>query len=148
MMVWQNAWMVVAVSSSSLSAAADRARSLRVGQAVRAEPARSGFGTRPGKEIVDIAMDPRAERARRKLGEGDGGDRARFGAACQQHRQAAGHERRLAGARRRLHQQRQIAAPSALSTRAAFVGELRHRELQTRAKSPKARPNAACLIWK
>ena len=53
-------------------------------------------------------MDARAERARGKLSEGDGGDRARFGAACQQHRQAAGHESGLAGACRRLDQQRQI----------------------------------------
>jgi hypothetical protein len=29
-----------------------------------------------------------------------------------------------------------------------FVGELRHRTLQIRAKSPKARPKAACLLWK
>jgi hypothetical protein len=29
-----------------------------------------------------------------------------------------------------------------------FVGEPRHRTLQILAKSPKARPNAACLLWK
>ena len=92
-------------------------------------------------------MDARGKRARRQFGEGDGGDRAGLDAARQQHGQAPAISAVLPVPAAASTSKRRVEIGQSPQA-AGAVGERRHRQLQTREKSPKARPKADCLSWK